>query len=344
MTTQASWAPVNETSADLWHERSILVGLFLGAIGYGIHLTLFVWTSHILYTKRMNSKGTVGQFLLLYVVVVFVLGNIGNATNIRFGEMTFIDNRNYPGGPNAFFVQQSTNKVAVLCNSAYIVNSWFQDGLLLYRLWIFSQRSLYTVAFPSIMFLSAVGLSFLLIIELSQPGITRWSKISVNLAIPYWSISIALNVIITLYIATRLLYMRRRLRRVVADCAVEYVSLTAMLVESAALYTINGLVFLVSFSIHSPIQYLALPLLGQTQSISPLLIILRVAQGRAWSDDTMSRLNTMPTQFQVSSRIDTDFSDPNLRGSSTILDSLSFRDISSHDLEAEKGRDSKISS
>lgn len=118
------------------------------------------------------------------------------------------------------------------------------------------------------------GLSLLLIIELSQPGITRWSKISVNLAIPYWSISIALNVIITTYIAARLLYMRRRLRRVVTDGAVEYVSLTAMLIESAALYTINGLVFLVSFSVHSPIQYLALPLLGQTQ-VSILCLFVR---------------------------------------------------------------------
>lgn len=108
-------------------------------------------------------------------------------------------------------------------------------------------------------------LSLFLIVELSQPGITLWSKISINLAIPYWSISIALNVIITTYIAARLLYMRHRIRRVVPDCGVEYVSLTAMLVESAALYTVNGLFFLISFAVNSPIQNLALPLLGQSQ-------------------------------------------------------------------------------
>ncbi|KAF8900266.1 hypothetical protein CPB84DRAFT_1041528 [Gymnopilus junonius] len=34
------------------------------------------------------------------------------------------------------------------------------------------------------------------------------------------------------------------------------------------------------------------------QSIAPLLIILRVAQGRAWSKDTMSRLKT-PIQFYI---------------------------------------------
>ena len=44
--------------------------------------------------------------------------------------MTFIDNRNYPGGPGAYNVAQSTNTVAVICNSVYIVNSWLQDTLL----------------------------------------------------------------------------------------------------------------------------------------------------------------------------------------------------------------------
>jgi hypothetical protein len=110
-----------------------------------------------------------------------------------------------------------------------------------------------------------LALSLFLIVELSRPGITLWSTISINLAIPYWSISIGLNVIITTFIAGRLLYMRSRIQRAIPGGGKDYVSITAMLVESAALYTVNGLFFLISYATNSPIQNLTLPLLGQTQ-------------------------------------------------------------------------------
>ncbi|KAJ7248930.1 hypothetical protein C8J57DRAFT_1239938 [Mycena rebaudengoi] len=118
-------------------------------------------------------------------------------------------------------------------------------------------------------------LSAILIAELSQPGNTIWTTLSVNLAIPYWSISVSMTVILTALIAGRLLFMRYRLRKLMgANTRTPYVSLSAMLVESAAIYSVNALVFLVSYGVNSSVQNLALPLLGQTQSIAPLLIIL----------------------------------------------------------------------
>jgi hypothetical protein len=104
-----------------------------------------------------------------------------------------------------------------------------------------------------------------LIIELCIPGISLFSSISVNFAIPYWTISIALNIIITACITARLLYLRYQTRKLINGSGAEYLSGTAMLVESAALYTTNGLIFLVSYALKSPIQNLALPVLGQTQ-------------------------------------------------------------------------------
>ena len=106
----------------------------------------------------------------------------------------------------------------------------------------------------------------MLMAELSRPGETIWSTISVNLAIPYWSISIVLNVMLTLCIAGRLVHMRLQLRRIIGEEPMTpYVSVSAMLIESASLYSINGIIFIVSYGINSPVQNLALPLLGQTQ-------------------------------------------------------------------------------
>jgi len=100
---------------------------------------------------------------------------------------------------------------------------------------------------------------------LCVPGTTLWSTISIDLSIPYWSISIALTVVITACIVTRLSYMRRQLYNTRVGSGSEYISVSAMLIESAALYSINGIIQVVSYGVNSPIQNLALPVLGQTQ-------------------------------------------------------------------------------
>nr|GAT46240.1 predicted protein [Mycena chlorophos] len=279
----------------------------------GIHLTIFIECVQALLARRQGHRN--GE-MLLFVCILFILGNIGNATNLVFAQKTFIDDRNYPGGPNAYFVEQSTDWSAVVCNSVYIVNSWFQDALLVFRFWTIYGGNYYIVAFPVLAFFSSMVLSAILIAELSQPGNTFWTKISINLAIPYWSISISMTVILTGLIAGRLLFMRYRLRRLMGrETRTPYVSLSAMLVESAAIYSINGLIFLISYGVNSPVQNLALPLLGQTQSIAPLLIILRVARGQAWSGETNGELTSVRFGHKSSSA-------KRAGGSTTILDSL----------------------
>ncbi|KAF5347356.1 hypothetical protein D9756_009967 [Leucocoprinus leucothites] len=282
-------APAGESAFELYNERTIIDGLFLGAIAYGVHLTLFIWCMHILIHKKKSMRD---YGLMLYITLLFIMGNIGNGTNIKVGEDTFVNFRNFPGGPNQYFAMGG-GLVGLTCNVVYIINTWFQDVFLLYRFWMFFARfGWWWTVLPNLMFLASFTLSLLLIIMLCMPGITLWSTISINLGIPYWSISIALTVVITACIVVRLLYMRRQLRDSRVGSGSEYISVTAMIIESAALYSINGIILVVSYGINSPIQNLALPVLGQTQSIAPLLIILRVLQGRAWSSTTLAALES----------------------------------------------------
>ena len=75
-----------------------------------------------------------------------------------------------------------------------------------------------------------------------------------------------MTVILTALIAGRLLFMRYRLKKLVgASSSMPYVTITAMLVESAAIYSINGITFLVAYGLNDPSQDLWLPVLGQTQ-------------------------------------------------------------------------------
>lgn len=151
-------APPGESSFDLYNERTIIDGLFLGAIAYGknshrftglhkkktnipmigVHLTLFIWCSYILIQKK---KGRRDYLYMIYISLLFIMGNVGNGTNIKVGEDTFVNFRNFPGGPNAYFATGG-GLVGLTCNVVYIINSWFQDGFLVRAFLLYLTKTL----------------------------------------------------------------------------------------------------------------------------------------------------------------------------------------------------------
>lgn len=113
----------------------------------------------------------------------------------------------------------------------------------------------------------------MLVTSLSHSNSTLWSALSAKLAIAYWSMSIANNAVLTIGIAGRLMLWRWRCHRILGATSTPYLTISAMMVESALLYTINGLIFIISFGINSPVQNLAVCILGQTQVRSRISII-----------------------------------------------------------------------
>ena len=99
---------------------------------------------------------------------------------------------------------------------------------------------------------------------LSRPGMTIWSNVSFQLITAYWSVSIAFNILLTIAIVTRLLVMRHRIGKAMT-VAGPYVSVSAMLIESAFLYSACGIAFLIAYGINSPVQNLILPTLAQVE-------------------------------------------------------------------------------
>ncbi|EIW81725.1 hypothetical protein CONPUDRAFT_72131 [Coniophora puteana RWD-64-598 SS2] len=295
MSLNQSWAPIDATSADVWGERALLDGSLLGSVAYGclftqgVHLTLFALCFNMLLSTRRKTTGD--WFHLVYICVVFVLGTIGNALTSRWSEMGFIDNVNFPGGPNKFSEAENTNWVLVTSESVYVVNLWLADGLLLYRFFTIWRRNVYVTIIPVLAFCATVGesrfhpsflttandmivLGCLLINELPKPYPPYPLEFTIQLPVAFWSLSIAFNVLLTLAIIGRLLYMRWRIRSTAASVVLTpYVSISAMLIESAAVYTITGLVLVIGLGLVNNIQLLAQQVLGQTQ-------------GKAWSMGT----------------------------------------------------------
>ncbi|KAI0057349.1 hypothetical protein BV25DRAFT_1812519 [Artomyces pyxidatus] len=319
-----SYAP-DEPIALLHKERGFYVTAVLGGAAWGktcILLTLFIQCCSGLISNVKRKPNH--RYLLAYVSIMFSLGSVGIFTHVKWIQEFEIDNRNYPGGPIAYYSRYYATPLNVTGVVAYFIMNWMADSLLLFRVYVIWNRRKSIIAFPVLMFSTSFSLSVVDLITVSHPGNNMFSHSAVNFGLVYWSFSIALNVILTTLIVGRLLYMRRR----IADGPFNgshtnvYLSIAAILVESAALYSICMIVFLIGYSTDGMLQF-SVEAVQLIQGVAPLMIILRVANGRAWSYETTKVLQErsilLPPVFAPRKEGVT-FSSG---GSNTILDSSS---------------------
>ena len=94
-----------------------------------------------------------------------------------------------------------------------------------------------------------------------------------NVGISYFSISLSLNVLLTLMIVARLVLHRRDLRKALGasdSSSGVYTALAAMIIESYALYAVAFLVYIVPWALDSWITPLFSKILPSIQVCAPL--------------------------------------------------------------------------
>jgi hypothetical protein len=102
-------------------------------LALGILFTLFVQCVYLL-RNSVVARTKQAKMLSVYSFVLWVLATLGIAGNIKFIQMTYIDYRNYPGGPNAFTFDFYTLPINMLGLVVYVLMNWAADGLLV-RSW-----------------------------------------------------------------------------------------------------------------------------------------------------------------------------------------------------------------
>ncbi|KAF9495050.1 hypothetical protein BDN71DRAFT_917198 [Pleurotus eryngii] len=271
----------------IWLERAVLVGDCVSQMLYGI---LFLVFAQIMYTLaiRPRQSGPRKWPLIAYTILLFVLCSVYNCMNLNSLRLMFVDNRMKPGGPTAYALSEYGKAVTVIPNACAIVGDWLAAGFLLYRCMVIFHMKFYIVAVPILMYLGSVATGCLVLYRSSRPGAHLWTKTTVDFGVPYFSLSVALNVLITMMISIRLLMFRHSLRKVLGPQAmsVPYASIAAMLIESSALYAGISLIFIGGYGAKSVVSNMFLPNMVMAQFLAPMLIILRVAQRRAWDSKT----------------------------------------------------------
>ena len=176
---------------------------------------------------------------------------------------------------------------------------------------------------------SNTAMGILLVYQTTQPGYI-WNSLAANTGIPYFSISVSLNVLLTLIIVTRLILHSRFLRNGTESFAKSsglYSTVITVLVESSAIYAVNSLLLIGPWVAKNRASGIFLPILAETQActtfpfsgthslgqdiltsihvieqvIAPFLIIIRIAKQSALTGTTVASGTTGSIRIQMTS-------------------------------------------
>ncbi|KAG5725314.1 hypothetical protein E4T56_gene18689, partial [Termitomyces sp. T112] len=117
-----------ESHEELWFEQATYISTHIASMCYGAQLTVFFIASyHIIGWSVSVKKRT---FWLLFLCLLTAIATVNLACSIRFNRSAWIDERNYPGGPFDFLVQQQSRPILTVGNTASILGSFLADGIL----------------------------------------------------------------------------------------------------------------------------------------------------------------------------------------------------------------------
>ncbi|KAL0578483.1 hypothetical protein V5O48_003532 [Marasmius crinis-equi] len=293
------------SSSDLTFERSFYVGGQLTGILYGIQLVLFALSCRLMSRPPYDSKSD-SRFYILYGASLLVLWTIALSCNAIFGQFAWIDHRDVDGGPAAYIGEHISDPYNTLGTTAGIGLNFLADALLIYRCFVI-WSSWKIIVFPVLLYLGAFSMSLLLIYESAQPGANFFKGHAVDFGVPYIALTISLNIIVTLLICGRLITVKNQMLNALGpQHAKMYTSIIAIMVESAAPFTVLGIIYVITYARHSPTSIAFVQVWGDFCALSPQLIILRVAMGQAWSKETCGRLTSTHITFAESETEKTD--------------------------------------
>jgi hypothetical protein len=124
---------------------------------------------------------------------------------------------------------------------------------------------IYLICFAQLIY-SFLAMGTLWTLQSSQPGLSLYSKLPLAYGVSYQAISLSVNVILTILITIRLLMHRRTIMNSLPeDHAKQYISLATIIVESAALYSVFAVIFLITYAVNNPINQIFLSVASSSQ-------------------------------------------------------------------------------
>jgi len=171
---------------------------------------------------------------------------------------------------------------------------------MLYRLIVFWNYQRCIIILPGLLYLAQISISIPLLISETWPNMPLPSHSTYRTV--FYSLSVSLNLLFTILICLRIFLMRDKAVKVLGKLqAFFYNSLTTMFVESGGFFTIWSIVYLITLLSNSWAQNVFLEPYSYILAITRTLIIIRMAQNRAWSQDIIAAAIDGELDWQISS-------------------------------------------
>lgn len=109
-------------------------------------------------------------------------------------------------------------------------------------------------------------MSILHCVQASRANAALWDQTTLNLSVPYASLAMSLNILLTIVLVWRLLDLRRRLPiTVTEEVRQRYNGVEALIVETALPYGLVSFIFVVLYGLGNTGSNLFVPLLVQLE-------------------------------------------------------------------------------
>lgn len=273
-------------------EHSLYVGNYISGILFGISLVLYLATMRGLLQKSMTqTSAKARRFFAIYSTILFLLLTIDVAINAIWSQLAWINGRDHPGGVLGYIGENMAVWYQTFGSTTVVAMIFMGDALLLYRMYIIWSQNIYVLIVPILAYFAALSLAILQLITAAMPGsASLFGGKAVNFGVPYYSITISINVLVTLAICYRLGRLSKAVSRALGhQNAHMYTSVASMLVESAAPYSIVGIMFLVPYARGSQTALAFGQVWAKLTCLCPQLIVFRVISGKAWQKETVTR-------------------------------------------------------
>ncbi|KAJ7640761.1 hypothetical protein DFH06DRAFT_1000181, partial [Mycena polygramma] len=258
------YGPTNDTPSDLLLEKTFLTSGYLTGVGYGIQFVLYLACVHILWKRARHSR--MARLLIPYLTLLCAMNTVWTATSAYGLQLTFIQNRNYPGGVIAFLGIEFALTPNVVSLASYITGNIMADMLMVWRCYMVwgaapGGKAKYAIVLPCLMLIASLVRDHQSFCLPNSRLLGLFGSSTATFGTPYFAVSMILNIVVTILIAVRILFYKRT---GVAN-STSNLSIIVIFVESATIYSIVSLLLLVTFALGHPINQIWLGLAPSVQ-------------------------------------------------------------------------------
>ncbi|VDC04992.1 unnamed protein product [Peniophora sp. CBMAI 1063] len=299
-----------------------LIGIVVESLLFGVFLTLYAFSTKILFHKGLNNASYRGMFAVTTAMAIASTSYWGISLAIVIKNLRDILVNHPSLSISDRFDMANVNVLKLYIAEVYLpmVNYWFSDAVVVWRAWtLWPQRKWLVLSFPMFClfasFVTNLAVGGMKVRALHHDS-DAWEYSMSYLQIASWSLSLGTNFFATLAIAWKAWAFRRNISENLGESSsrTRVEKVLAMLVETGVLYFLTQLAVVVSWFVLLPgtVSAWASDLFGEAAAmlaaIYPTVVIVLVSLDNVVLDMARTRVSPAPSSSGITARNDTHMS------------------------------------